>query len=73
MLVALVAPSLGNSGVALYADKGDEKVDSRIFELRTYDCVPGKIEALHARFRDHTCKLFRETPHDGHRVLEANR
>jgi len=57
MLVALVAPSLGNSGVALYADKGDEKVDSRIFELRTYESAPGKMEALQARFRDHTCKL----------------
>jgi hypothetical protein len=32
--------------------------DSRCFELRTYHCPPGKLEALHARFRDHTCKLF---------------
>ena len=33
-------------------------MDSRIFELRTYECVPGKMEALQARFRDHTRKLF---------------
>ena len=58
MLVVLVALSLGLSGLAFYAAKGDEKVDSRIFELRTYDCAPGKMEALQARFRDHTCKLF---------------
>jgi len=32
--------------------------DSRCFELRTYYAAPGKIEALHARFRDHTNKLF---------------
>ena len=30
----------------------------RIFELRTYHCLPGKLENLDARFRDHTRKLF---------------
>ena len=33
-------------------------VDSRTFELRTYTTEPGKLEALHARFRDHTTALF---------------
>ena len=32
--------------------------DTRVFELRTYHANPGKMAALHARFRDHTCKLF---------------
>lgn len=32
--------------------------DSRCFEMRTYYCAPDKLEALHARFRDHTNKLF---------------
>ncbi len=32
--------------------------DSRCFELRTYHAAPGKLEALHARFRDFTNKLF---------------
>ncbi|MDF1754442.1 MAG: NIPSNAP family protein [Verrucomicrobiales bacterium] len=30
----------------------------KFFELRTYHTHPGKLDALHARFRDHTCKLF---------------
>jgi len=30
----------------------------RVFELRTYVAAPGKLDALHARFRDHTTKLF---------------
>lgn len=30
----------------------------RLFELRTYTAAPGKLDALHARFRDHTNKLF---------------
>jgi hypothetical protein len=35
----------------------DAKAD-RYFEMRTYYAAPGKMEALHARFRDHTNKLF---------------
>src|SRR5450432_2570845 len=34
--------------------------DSRCFELRTYYTAPGKLEALNARFRDHTCALFKK-------------
>ncbi len=30
----------------------------RVFELRTYRAAPGKLEALLARFRDHTRGLF---------------
>jgi len=32
---------------------------SRIYELRTYTCYDGKLEALKARFRDHTIALFK--------------
>ena len=32
--------------------------DERVFELRTYHAAEGKLDALHARFRDHTLKLF---------------
>ena len=31
---------------------------SRIYELRTYTCHEGKLEALKARFRDHTIAIF---------------
>ena len=57
-LRSIVALSFAFAGFALYATKGEEKVDTRVFELRTYYAAPGKSEALHARFRDHTCKLF---------------
>ena len=30
----------------------------RIFEIRTYTAPPGKLDALNARFRDHTTRLF---------------
>ena len=29
-----------------------------IYELRTYTCHPGKLADLHARFKNHTMKLF---------------
>jgi NIPSNAP protein len=32
----------------------------RVFELRTYSAAPGKLDALNARFRDHTIALFRK-------------
>jgi hypothetical protein len=47
--------------VACYAagvERGEKNALARVFELRTYTAAPGKMEALNARFRDHTCKLF---------------
>src|SRR6266478_3843265 len=55
---AIVALSIAFAGLTHYAAKGDENMDTRVFELRTYSATPGKIDALHARFRDHTLKLF---------------
>ncbi len=34
--------------------------DNRFFELRVYYCNPGKLDALVARFRDHTVNLFKK-------------
>jgi len=33
-------------------------VSERVFEMRTYYAHPGKMKALHARFRDHAVKIF---------------
>lgn len=30
----------------------------RVFEMRTYTTLDGRLEALKARFRDHTMKIF---------------
>jgi len=32
--------------------------ENRVFEMRTYTCNPGKLDALLTRFRDHTTALF---------------
>jgi NIPSNAP len=31
---------------------------NRVYELRTYTCFDGKLDALKARFRDHTIEIF---------------
>jgi len=36
----------------------DKPRDTRCYEMRTYYAAPGKLDELHARFRNHTCKLF---------------
>jgi hypothetical protein len=61
LVVGLVL--LGLAGHRVLADKEnkeDKKVDTRVFELRTYHAAPGKMAALHARFRDHTTALFKK-------------
>ena len=32
--------------------------DTRCYELRIYTAAEGKLAALNARFRNHTCALF---------------
>jgi hypothetical protein len=43
---------------ATAADKEKPKVENKIYELRVYYVLPGRMKAMNARFRDHTCKLF---------------
>lgn len=43
---------------AIAATPGVAGTGERVFELRTYTTNEGKLDALHARFRDHTMKLF---------------
>ena len=51
-LTALTGQSVRHAAMA------QEKSEQRVFEMRTYTTHPGKLEALNARFRDHTVKLF---------------
>ena len=38
----------------------DSAGKDRVFELRTYYTLPGRLDALNKRFRDHTCGLFKK-------------
>ena len=56
LLAALIAPRFAAAEQA----PGTPAADGRVFELRTYFAAPGKIDALNARFRDHTLALFKK-------------
>lgn len=57
MLIALLASTfvLGQSAAPVRRPS-----DPRIFEIRTYFAAPGRLDDLNARFRNHTCNLFRK-------------
>src|SRR5437773_12434275 len=59
---SLMKLSLVVVGLAAFAagfSVGQEgKVTSRVYELRTYTTLPGRLHALHKRFAEHTMKLF---------------
>src|SRR5438874_3764841 len=58
--LAVLAAGVGIAVAAANAEKEDKKVDQRVFEMRTYYAAPGKMDALNARFRDHTNALFKK-------------
>src|SRR5579871_5418013 len=58
MLVGVVAVFGTVLMVRGQANAQAKKADARVFEMRTYYAAKGKMQALHARFRDHTAKLF---------------
>ena len=60
LLFALLATGL--AVVALHAPpaRGAASAQSHVYELRIYTANEGKLEALKARFRDHTAALFKK-------------
>jgi hypothetical protein len=45
---------------AAYPGEVAHAQEARVFELRTYTAPDGKLENLHARFRNHTTRLFQQ-------------
>ena len=57
--IALVSFAAGSLITARVAHGNEVKADSnRVFELRIYHAVPGKVPALETRFRDTASKLL---------------
>ena len=52
--VLLGAGALSMNGASHAADAPA----ARVFEMRTYYTFPGRLDALHKRFRDHTRRVF---------------
>lgn len=62
----LVLALFGSSTTSFTTATADEpkasadKTQARVFEMRTYTANPGREEAMHKRFREHTCGLFKK-------------
>lgn len=46
------------AGYSLHRSALQAQTGGRVYELRTYTAAPGKFDALNARFRDHTVRIF---------------
>jgi hypothetical protein len=56
-LSAAAMAAIGLIGFAAGLTVAQEK-KTRLYELRTYTVLPGRLPALHKRFSEHTMKLF---------------
>ena len=60
VLTVLIATGTGLllsvAGTTVRADDSKE----RVFEIRTYHCVEGRLPALNKRFKEHTVDLFKK-------------
>jgi len=60
ILVSLTIVVAGLGVLTAPRAAADNPPAGKVYELRTYRTEPGKLDALHARFRDHTCRLFKK-------------
>jgi hypothetical protein len=59
-IVLVAALAMGVFMIGSPAQAADDAKPARFFEMRKYTAAEGKLDALHARFRDHTNALFRK-------------
>jgi hypothetical protein len=57
-LCVLSVLAVGGAIVSLPVSAAEGTAKGKVFELRIYKANPGKLDAVNARFRDHTCRLF---------------
>ncbi len=58
-LALFTGACLGGTPLQAEEPKQEAKAaDSKVYELRIYTCHPGKLDALHRRFREHTLRIF---------------
>ena len=58
--LSLAVSALVAAGSLLLTTVMHAQPKGRVFELRTYTTNDGKLEALQARFRDHTMRIFKK-------------
>ncbi|MEX0965573.1 MAG: NIPSNAP family protein [Pseudohongiellaceae bacterium] len=56
MSFSLLSLAIGLGAGILVSSSAQE--DGKVYELRIYTATPGNLDNLHARFRDHTIRIF---------------
>jgi len=56
--LAIFASGVVAGNFVQFTGVAEAQTTERVFELRTYTTAPGRLDALHARFADHTLALF---------------
>jgi hypothetical protein len=60
MHLSLAASAVIAAGSLVMTTVMQAQPKGRVFELRTYTTNEGKLDALQARFRDHTMRIFKK-------------
>ena len=60
LLSACLAVAAAMVGYWVMKTNPAEAASTRVFEIRTYTTLPGRLDALNARFRNHTTKIFKK-------------
>ncbi len=58
MIRTALAALLGVAALGAVLTEEAKAEQMRVFEMRTYTALPGRLDALHKRFREHTNSLF---------------
>jgi hypothetical protein len=58
-VLSFLCGGLAVLGLTIMANQSNAQSPNHVYELRTYHAGPGKLEALEARFRDHTEAIFK--------------
>ena len=60
LILTLAILSLGaiTGSIGQFVSHAEAQSSDRVFELRTYTTFPGRLDALHRRFADHTMRIF---------------
>ncbi len=56
--LAIFGLGLISGSVIQLTSVAEAQSSDRVFELRTYTTFPGRLDALHARFANHTIRMF---------------
>jgi hypothetical protein len=60
LILTLAILGLGaiTGSIGQFVSHAEAQSSDRVFELRTYTTLPGRLDALHRRFADHTMRIF---------------